>query len=64
MSFSVFRMLDTHRRRLLRRLGWEGTLSFDIDAAWGRENGAVAIGHAEASSPPIKVGRPPELQPA
>ena len=60
MAFSVFRMLDTHRRRLLRRLGWDGTLSFDIDAAWCREDGRLGVGRVGAAVPaPIRIGRPP-----
>ena len=59
-AFQVFRMLDTHRRRLLRRLGWGGTLSFDISAAWTRDGDGLAVSQAEDVPPPIRIGRPTE----
>ena len=64
-AFAVFRMLDTHRRRLLRRLGWNGTLSFDIDASWTCIVGSggtrtLALGHVKGALPPIRIGRPTE----
>lgn len=57
-AFAVFRMLDTHRRRLLRSLGWSGPLSFDIAASWSLDNVLVVVGQVEADSrQPIHVGR-------
>ena len=58
-SFAVFRMLDTHRRRLLRRIGWSGPLSFDIAAAWALDNTLLAVGRAPDAPAPIRLGRPP-----
>ena len=59
-AFQVFRMLDTHRRRMLRRNGWSGPLSFDAEASWTLESGAVSVartaGDAQLS---IHVGRVP-----
>ena len=58
-AFSVFRMLDTHRRRLLKRLGWGGTLAFDPASAWLLDGviltAGTLFGH-QAS--PIRVGVP------
>ena len=60
MAFQVFRMLDTHRRRLLKRLGYGGTLSFDADASWYVDNCIVAVGHVAADVHlDIHVGRIP-----
>ena len=60
MAFSVFRMLDTHRRRLLRRLEWQGTLSFDADASWYLDGDCLAVAPVSAvASILIHVGRIP-----
>ena len=61
-AFQVFRMLDTHRRRLLRRLGYDGTLSFDAEASWSinNYNGAVTVDRADEDAPlDIRVGGVP-----
>ena len=61
-AFQVFRMLDTHRRRLLRRLGYDGTLSFDAEASWTIDNynGGVTVEMATEDTPDyIHVGRIP-----
>ena len=59
-AFQVFRMLDTHRRRLLRRLGWSGPLSFDAEASWTLESGAVVAARTAGDVPlSIHVGRVP-----
>ena len=59
-AFQVFRMLDTHRRRLLRRLGYDGTLSFDAEASWTLESGAVSVARTAGDAPlSIHVGRVP-----
>ena len=57
-AFSVFRMLDTHRRRLLRRLGWTGALSFDISASWSLDGAILTVGPAAAAPVAIRVGKP------
>ena len=59
-AFSVFRMLDTHRRRILKRLGWGGTLAFDPAAAWSRDAHRNLVqgtlyGHQTS---PVRVGVP------
>ena len=61
-AFQVFRMLDTHRRRLLRRLGYDGTLSFDAEASWTIDNynGTVTVDRADEDAQlAIHVGRIP-----
>ena len=61
-AFQVFRMLDTHRRRLLRRLGYDGALSFDAEASWTIDNynGGVTVEMATEDTPDyIHVGRIP-----
>lgn len=58
-AFSVFRMLDTHRRRLLKRLDWSGTLAFDPAAAWSLDNTVLVVGTLYGHQPsPIRVGVP------
>ena len=59
MSFSVFRMLDTHRRRLLRALGWHGPLAFDADASWSGRPMSLDCGRHDSRAghaPAIRVG--------
>ena len=58
-AFSVFRMLDTHRRRLLKRLGWGGTLAFAPDASWSLDGVIPVVGtlYGYVASP-IRVGVP------
>ena len=58
-AFSVFRMLDTHRRRLLKRLGWGGTLAFAPDATWSLDGAILVVGtlYGHVASP-IRVGVP------
>ena len=61
-AFQVFRMLDTHRRRLLRRLGYDGALSFDAEASWSIDNynGGVTVDRADEDAwLDIHVGRIP-----
>ena len=61
IAFTVFRILDTHRRRILRRLGWRGRMAFDIEASWVGEIDRVGVRKAESNAPcPIRVGRPPD----
>lgn len=58
-AFQVFRMLDTHRRRILKRLDWR-PLSFDADAFWYFADGALAVGHLSAGALlSVHVGRIP-----
>ena len=58
-AFSVFRMLDTHRRRLLKRLGWSGTLAFDPAAAWSIDGAILTVGTLYGhQTSPIRVGVP------
>lgn len=59
MAFQVFRMLDTHRRRLLRRLGWSGPLSFDADACWHLDGAMLSVRHAGDIPLQLHVGRVP-----
>ncbi|MBR3086325.1 MAG: hypothetical protein IKH04_07975 [Kiritimatiellae bacterium] len=59
MAFQVFRMLDTHRRRLLRRLGWSGPLSFDADASWHLDGAMLSVRHAGDIPLQLHVGRVP-----
>ncbi len=58
-AFSVFRMLDTHRRRSLKRLGWGGALSFDPAASWYLDGVIVAVGTLYGhQTSPVRVGVP------
>ena len=58
-AFSVFRMLDTHRRRLLKRLGWSRPLAFDPAAAWSLDNTVLVVGTLYGhQTSPIHVGVP------
>lgn len=58
-AFQVFRMLDTHRRRILKRLGWR-PLSFDPDATWYLDGINLAVGQLPYDAPlPVHVGRIP-----
>ena len=58
-AFSVFRMLDTHRRRLLKRLGWPKTLAFDPAAAWTLDGSVLVVGTLYGHQlAPIRVGVP------
>jgi len=58
-AFSVFRMLDTHRRRLLKRLGWGGTLAFDPASAWLLDGVILTAGTLYGHQvSPIHVGVP------
>ena len=58
-AFSVFRMLDTHRRRILKRLGWGGTLAFDPAASWGLDGAIIVSGTLYGhQTTPIHVGSP------
>lgn len=59
IAFQVFRMLDTHRRRLLRRLGWSGALSFDAEASWYLDGSIVSVRHAGDIPLQLHVGRVP-----
>ena len=59
IAFQVFRMLDTHRRRLLRRLGWSGPLSFDADASWHLDGAMLSVRHAGDIPLQLHVGRVP-----
>ncbi|MBR4611872.1 MAG: hypothetical protein IKO40_04060 [Kiritimatiellae bacterium] len=61
VAFTVFRILDTHRRRILRRLGWQGSMAFDIDAAWKLENVILTAVKAGDSPCPIRIGQPPAV---
>ena len=58
IAFTVFRILDTHRRRILRRLEWQGSLAFDIKASWALCNMQLAVGVQQHETTPIHVGRP------
>lgn len=59
MAFNVFRMLDTHRRRILKRFKWS-PLSFDPDASWYLDGDCLAVAPAaDAASIPIHVGKVP-----
>ena len=59
-AFQVFRMLDTHRRRILKRCGYGGTLSFDADASWYLDCCTVSVGQVSEDVPlDIHVGRIP-----
>ena len=58
-AFSVFRMLDTHRRRLLKRLGWGGALAFDPASAWLLDGVILTAGTLYGhQTSPIRVGVP------
>ncbi len=58
-AFSVFRMLDTHRRRLLKRLGWGGALAFDPAAAWSLDGVILVVGTLYGhQTSPVRVGVP------
>ena len=58
-AFSVFRMLDTHRRRLLKRLGWPKTLAFDPAAAWTLDGAILTVGTLYGhQTSPVRVGVP------
>lgn len=58
-AFSVFRMLDTHRRRILRRFKWS-PLSFDADASWYLDGDCLAVAPvADVAAILIHVGRVP-----
>jgi hypothetical protein len=58
-AFSVFRMLDTHRRRLLKRLGWSKTLAFEPGAIWTLDGVTLSCVPGPVSEPQIHVGRVP-----
>ncbi len=59
-AFQVFRMLDTHRRRMLKRLRWR-PLAFDPDASWGlADDASLAVAHVATDTQlSIHVGRIP-----
>ena len=58
-AFQVFRMLDTHRRRLLKRYDWR-PLSFDPDATWYLDGPNLAVGQlSQDARLAIHVGRIP-----
>lgn len=58
-AFQVFKMLDTHRRRLLKRYDWR-PLSFDPDATWHIDGINLAVGQLPYDAPlPVHVGRIP-----
>lgn len=60
LSFSVFRMLDTHRRRILRRLCWRGPLAFDPGAEWDHSDGRLFCARdIEPFPSAIRVGKVP-----
>lgn len=58
-AFSVFRMLDTHRRRLLKRLGWSNPLAFEPGAIWTLDGVTLSCVPGPVSEPQIHVGRVP-----
>ena len=58
-AFSVFRMLDTHRRRLLKRLGWSNPLAFEPGAIWILDGVTLSCIPGPVSEPQIHVGRVP-----
>lgn len=58
-AFQVFRMLDTHRRRILKRSGWH-PLSFDPTATWSLAGCELGVGQVPADAQlSIHVGRIP-----
>ena len=60
MAFQVFKMLDTHRRRLLRRVGYRGPLTFDAGASYEADGAVVTVRPVyESEEPPIHVGKVP-----
>lgn len=58
IAFQVFRMLDTHRRRILKRYGWK-PLSFDADASWYLDGTILSVRHAGDIPLQLHVGRVP-----
>lgn len=58
MAFQVFRMLDTHRRRILRQYGWR-PLSFDPGASWYIDGCILAVRPVGDTPLAIHVGRIP-----
>lgn len=58
MAYQVFRMLDTHRRRILKRYGWH-PLSFDADASWYLDGDTLSVRHAGDIPLQLHVGRIP-----
>lgn len=58
MAFQVFRMLDTHRRRILKRYGWH-PLSFDADASWYLDGATLSVRHVGDIPLQLHVGRVP-----
>ena len=58
IAFQVFRMLDTHRRRILKRYGWR-PLSFDPDASWYIDGCILAVRPVGDTPLQLHVGKIP-----